>query len=146
MSGFQPPPYPYDRLDPLKELAAAHEGGIVDLSVGTPCDPPPPAVVAALGASGAERGYPASLGSQAFRQSAVDWLRRRFGVELPTSAVAACVGTKELVAAVPHLLRLRRPERDTVLYPAASYPTYAMGALLAGCRAVAVPVDERWHT
>jgi aspartate/methionine/tyrosine aminotransferase len=34
---------------------------------------------------------------------------------------------------------LRRPDRDTVLYPSVSYPTYAMGAELAGCRAVPVP-------
>jgi aspartate/methionine/tyrosine aminotransferase len=32
-----------------------------------------------------------------------------------------------------------------VLYPAVSYPSYAMGATLAGCRAVAVPVDEHWR-
>jgi aspartate/methionine/tyrosine aminotransferase len=56
-----------------------------------------------------------------------------------SSSVAACVGTKELVASVPQMLRLRQPERDTVLYPAVSYPTYAMGATLAGCRAVPVP-------
>jgi len=37
---------------------------------------------------------------------------------------------------VPQWLRLRRPDLDTVLYPAISYPTYAMGATLAGCRAV----------
>ncbi|MCU1451148.1 MAG: dapL [Acidimicrobiales bacterium] len=144
-TGFTPPPYPYDRLEPLEQLAAAHDGGMVDLSVGTPCDPPAPAVVAALGASGAERGYPASVGSPAFREAAAGWLRRRFGVELPPSSLAACVGTKELVASVPHLLRLRRPDRDTVLYPAVSYPTYAMGAVLAGCRAVPVPVDEHWR-
>ena len=41
------------------------------------------------------------------------------------------MGTKELVASVPHVLRLRQPDRDTVLYPAVSYPTYAMGAALA---------------
>jgi aspartate/methionine/tyrosine aminotransferase len=58
---------------------------------------------------------------------------------VPVSAVAACVGTKELVASVPHVLGLREPDRDTVLYPAVSYPTYAMGAELAGCRPVAVP-------
>ena len=40
---------------------------------------------------------------------------------------------------MPHLLRLRTPDKDTVLYPAVSYPTYAMGAELAGCRAVPVP-------
>jgi aspartate/methionine/tyrosine aminotransferase len=49
------------------------------------------------------------------------------------------VGTKELVASAPHVLRLRAPGKDTVLYPAVSYPTYAMGAELAGCRAVPVP-------
>ena len=32
-----------------------------------------------------------------------------------------------------------------MLYPALSYPTYAMGATLAGLRAVPVPVDDRWH-
>ncbi|HMQ33085.1 MAG TPA: aminotransferase class I/II-fold pyridoxal phosphate-dependent enzyme [Chloroflexaceae bacterium] len=44
---------------------------------------------------------------------------------------------------MPHWLRLRRPERDTVLYPEISYPSYAMGAQLAGARAVPVPVDVR---
>ena len=49
--GFVPPPYPYDRLDRLAKLCADHEGGIVDLSIGTPCDPPPPAVIEALSSS-----------------------------------------------------------------------------------------------
>ncbi len=137
---FHLPPYPYDRLAGLAEVAAAHEGGMVDCSIGTPCDPPPPAVVAALGSSGTERGYPASAGSPALREAAGTWLCRRFGLpDVPVGSVAACVGTKELVASVPHLLRLRRPDLDTVLYPSVSYPTYAMGASLAGCRSVAVP-------
>ena len=49
--------------------------------------------------------------------------------------IAACVGTKELVGTLPQWLRLRSPDRDTVLYPAIAYPTYEMGAILAGCRA-----------
>ena len=53
-----------------------------------------------------------------------------------------CLGTKEFVAGVPHWLRLRDPSRDTVFYPAVSYPTYEMGAKLAGCRALAVPARE----
>ena len=137
---FRLPPYPYDRLDGLAKLAAAHPGGMVDCSVGTPCDPPLPAVVEALASSGSERGDPASAGSPALRQAAAAWLVRRFGLaDVPATSVAACVGTKELVASVPHVLQLRTPAKDTVLYPAVSYPTYAMGAALAGCRAVAVP-------
>ncbi len=70
------------------------------------------------------------------------WLERRFSVEVPIDQVAACVGTKEFVGTLPQWMRLRRPDRDTVLYPGISYPTYAMGAILAGCRAVPVPVSD----
>ncbi|MGP0031046.1 MAG: aminotransferase class I/II-fold pyridoxal phosphate-dependent enzyme [Acidimicrobiales bacterium] len=134
------PPYPYDRVAALGRLAEALPGGVVDCSVGTPCDPPPPAVVEALASSGRERGYPSSVGSPALREAAAAWLTRRFGLApVPPPSLAVCVGTKEFVASVPHLLRLRQPGRDTVLYPAVSYPTYAMGAILAGCRPVAVP-------
>ena len=143
--GFVPPPYPYDRLDALKPLADAHEGGCVDLSIGTPCDPPPAAVIAALGGSNAERGYPASIGSAPYREAASAWLARRFGATVAPKDLAACVGTKEFVALLPQLLHLRNPTRDTILYPAISYPTYAMGATLAGCRSVPVPVDEHWR-
>lgn len=145
MRGFEPPPYPYERLDALREKAASHEGGVVDLSVGTPCDPPPPAVREALATSDAERGYPPSIGTPAFRDAAVTWMQRRFGVTVSPAHVAACVGTKEFVATLPQWLKLRRPDRDTILYPAVSYPTYEMGAILAGCRPVAVPLDEEWR-
>ncbi|MEA2716578.1 MAG: hypothetical protein QOI99_895 [Actinomycetota bacterium] len=140
-AGFRPPPYPYDRLDRLKPLAEGHEGGLVDLSIGTPYDPPPPAVVAALSTSGAERGYPSSVGTPAFREAAAAWMRRRLGVDVPVGDIAACIGTKELVTALPRWLHLRDPSRDTVLYPAVSYPSYAMGATLAGCRGVPVDVE-----
>jgi aspartate/methionine/tyrosine aminotransferase len=94
--------------------------------------------------AGGVRGYPASIGSAALRQAIGAWTDRRFGVTLPDDAVAACVGTKEFVATLPQWLKLRTPSRDTILYPAVSYPTYAMGAMLSGLRAVAVPVDSRW--
>ena len=145
-AGFVPPVYPYERLDGLRAAAAAQPGGAVDCSVGTPCDPPPAAVVAALAGSGTERGYPASIGSPAFRQAAAAWTQRRFDVELdPDSQVAACIGTKEFVVSLPRYLQLRQPERDTVLYPAVSYPSYEMGATLAGCRSVPVAVDENFR-
>jgi succinyldiaminopimelate transaminase len=134
---FVPPPYPYDRLDAIIALAAEHPGGAVDLSVGTPCDPPPDDVIAALASSTTARGYPPSIGTAAFRQAAADWVTRRLGATVdPATELAAVVGTKEFVAFVPQHLKLRDPSRDTVLYPAISYPTYEMGAILAGCRAV----------
>ena len=134
--GFEPPPYPYARLARLSEIASSHEGGMVDLSVGTPCDPPPAAVVAALAGSGTERGYPSSVGAEPFRRAASHWMDRRFGVSVDVANIAACVGTKELVASTAWYLRLRDPALDTVIAPAVAYPTYAMGAQLAGCKVV----------
>ncbi len=139
-SGFVPPPYPYERIDRFKPLAEAFDGGLVDFSIGTPFDPPPAAVVAALGSSGAERGYPPSIGTPDLRAAIHRWMRRRFGLDVPVDEIAACIGTKEFVGTLPQWLRLRRPDHDTVLYPAISYPTYEMGATLAGCRAVPVPM------
>ena len=141
-AGFVPPPYPYDRLDRFQPVAAALPGGMVDLSIGTPCDPPPPAVVAALSTSGAERGYPPSIGSAPLRTAARDWIRRRFDVDIPATQIGACVGTKEFVATTTQLLKLRTPSRDTVLFPAVAYPTYEMSATLAGCRAVPVAAAD----
>ncbi|MXV99368.1 MAG: aminotransferase class I/II-fold pyridoxal phosphate-dependent enzyme [Acidimicrobiaceae bacterium] len=144
--GFVPPVYPYERLDPFRSVAAALPGGAVDCSVGTPCDPPPEFVVRTLASSRTERAYPSSIGSPAYRQAAAAWMARRFGVDIdPDAQVAACIGTKEFVASLPRYLKLRRPDRDTVLYPAVSYPSYAMGAALAGCRAVPVAVDEHFR-
>jgi len=142
---FVPPVYPYEQLGSAMEKAAAHEGGVVDLSIGTPFDPPPAAVITALAESGAERGYPPSVGSPALKEAIGRWLQRRFGIDVPPGAMAACVGTKEFVGTLPQWLQLRRPDLDTVLYPAIAYPTYEMGAILAGCRAVPVPVDENFH-
>ena len=143
--GFVPPPYPYDRLGEVSAIAGRWPGGAIDLSVGTPVDPPPPAVVAALADPGPARGYPPSIGTADLRASFARWAERRLGVVVdPAEQVAACIGTKEFVAGAPHWLRLRDPARDTVLYPEVSYPTYAMGATLAGCRAVPVPVRADW--
>ena len=161
-AGFEPPAYPYDRLEEARRLAAAHEGGVIDLSVGTPSDPPPAEVMAALvgaGGSGpagsgpagpvdpggAARSYPPSIGTADLREAIAGWMGRRLSVDVAPAAVAACVGTKEFVATTPQWMRLRRPDRDTVLYPAVSYPTYEMGAILAGLRAVPVAVDEHWR-
>ncbi len=139
-AGFRPPPYPHDRLAPLIERGAAHDGGLVDLSIGTPCDDPPQMVLAALVDATRARGYPPSIGSPGLREAIAGWAASFLGVVLDVDEhIGACVGTKELVAGLPHWLHLRSPERDTVLYPELSYPSYAMGARLAGCRAVPVP-------
>jgi succinyldiaminopimelate transaminase len=140
--GFVPPPYPYERLAPYKALAEAVPGGLVDCSIGDPCDPVPASVADVLAAT-VQSGvrYPPSIGTTQLRTAACGWMDRRLGVSIDPSAVIACVGTKELVASLPHHLHLRDPERDTVLHPDVAYPTYEMGALLGGLRSVPVRAD-----
>ena len=137
---FSPPPYPYDRLDELKRAAAHFDGGPIDCSIGTPVDAPPPAVIEELARATGARGYPPSAGSATYRDACANWMNRRFSLSIDANDLAACIGTKEFVGTLAGYLHLRSPDRDTVLYPAVSYPTYAMGATLAGLRAVAVPV------
>ncbi|HWD97151.1 MAG TPA: aminotransferase class I/II-fold pyridoxal phosphate-dependent enzyme [Acidimicrobiales bacterium] len=137
---FSPPAYPYERLDGLKKAASVFDGGAIDCSIGTPIDPPPDFVIEELARGVGARGYPPSAGTLGFREAAAGWMNRRFGLALGANDVAACVGTKEFVGSLGQYLHLRAPERDTVLYPAISYPTYAMGATLAGLRPVAVPM------
>lgn len=140
--GFEPPPYPYERLDAFRPHAERFETGVIDLSIGTPCDPPPASVIRALSESNSERGYPASIGSVALRQAFSRWMGRRFDIDIDPAGVAACIGTKEFVGTLPQWMSLRTPDRDTVLYPAVAYPTYEMGAILARLRAVPVPVTS----
>jgi succinyldiaminopimelate transaminase len=139
---FTPPPYPYERLDVIRKVAAIHDGGPIECSIGTPIDPPPVAVIEELAKAVGARGYPTSQGSPDLRAACAGWLRRRFGVNVSSGDVAACIGTKEFVGTLAGYLHLRWPERDTVLYPSISYPTYAMSATLAGLRSVPVTMRD----
>ena len=68
------------------------------------------------------------------RSAFVDWLHRRAGVRLDPIAAIPSIGSKELVALLPFLLSLRPGDR--VVVPTVAYPTYAVGALVAGCEVV----------
>lgn len=135
MSGRSLPDFPWDSLVPARERAAAHPDGIVDLSVGTPVDPISDAVRAALtGPAASEPGYPTTHGPASLREAVAASLQRRFGVTVDPVAVLPTVGSKELVAWLPTLLGLGAG--DTVVIPELAYPTYEVGALLAGAESV----------
>jgi succinyldiaminopimelate transaminase len=125
------PDFPWDRLAPHKARAGRHPDGIVDLSVGTPVDPVPALIQDALRAASDAPGYPFTYGTAALRESAAGWMARRLGVTAANpDAVLPLIGTKELVAWLPTLLGLSAD--DTVAIPEVAYPTYDVGARLAG--------------
>jgi succinyldiaminopimelate transaminase len=107
----------------------------VDLSVGTPVDPVPQVVQRALAAAADRPGYPATQGTPQLREAAAGWLARAHGVTVAPDAVLPVIGTKEFIAWLPAVLGCG--PADTVVYPELAYPTYGIGALLAGARAVA---------
>jgi succinyldiaminopimelate transaminase len=121
------PDFPWDRLAPAAAIARQHPDGIVDLSVGTPVDPTPDVVQAALAAAADAPGYPLTAGSEALRESIAAWLHRRFGATVETTAVLPVIGTKEVVAWLPTLLGA-----GSVGFPSLAYPTYDVGARMAG--------------
>ena len=134
------PDFPWDKLAPFKQKAAAHPDGIVDLSIGSPVDPVPDLVKRALADAADAPSYPTTLGTPSARQSAVDWLARRLdvpGVD-PLTGILPVIGTKELIMLLPTLLGIGAG--DTVLIPDLAYPTYEAGAALA--RATSVPVAD----
>jgi len=129
------PDFPWDRLAPYGERARAHPGGIVDLSVGTPVDATPAVVQDALRSAANAPGYPLTIGTAALREALVSWAGRRLGADLTAAQVVPTIGSKETVALLPSLLGLTPGSQ--VLVPALAYPTYDVGARLAGCVPVA---------
>ncbi|MDX6278643.1 MAG: hypothetical protein QOJ72_2771 [Nocardioidaceae bacterium] len=130
------PKFPWDTLAAAKERASAHPGGLIDLSIGTPVDPTPEVAQAALIAAADAPGYPTVFGPDPLRQAAVDWLARRFDVVgLSASQVLPVMGSKELIATLP--LQLGLGAGDLVVIPELAYPTYEVGARLAGCEVIA---------
>jgi len=129
------PDFPWDSLREARSRAAAHPGGLVDLSVGTPVDPTPVVAREALAAAANRPGYPETIGTPALRAAIVRWFSRRRGATLTEDQVLPTVGSKELVAHLPSLLGLGGG--DVVVHPATAYPTYDVGARLAGAHPVA---------
>jgi len=130
------PVFPWDTLADAAAVARAHPNGIVDLSVGTPVDPVAPAIRNALAEASGAPGYPLTAGTPELRESAVAAMARRYGITgVVEHAVLPVIGTKELIAWLPTLVGLG-PD-DTIVIPELAYPTYEVGARLAGAQVIA---------
>lgn len=140
--GLNLPDYPWDTLTPYRTTAQNHPDGLINLSIGTPVDPTPTIIRDALAAATDAHGYPTTHGTLEVRQAIVNWFNRRRNVPgLTTDQVMPTIGSKELVAWLPFLLGLG--EGDIVVRPTIAYPTYDIGAQLAGATPIAADsLDE----
>lgn len=137
------PDWPWDALEPYAVRAKAHPGGLIDLSVGSPVDATPGIIRDALAAATDAHAYPLTVGTPALREAIVEWFGRRRGVDdLSTANVLPTIGSKEFIAGLALWLGLG--PGDTVVQPTLAYPTYAVGAALAGATVVSSDDPAEW--
>jgi succinyldiaminopimelate transaminase len=133
----QLPDFPWDALAPFGDKARAHPQGIIDLSQGTPVDPTPEFIQQALRDASNSPSYPVTAGTPELRAAIKKWASQRLGATGDFD-VLPIIGSKELVAWLPTYL-----ESKSVLIPEIAYPTYHVGAVLAGADSVPVAIDAQ---
>ncbi len=122
--------------------AMAKEGiDVIRLDIGSPDQPPPPAVVEKLCQSAQNpnnHSYSAYTGLPAFRQAVARYYQRRFGVSLdPDREVLPLIGSKE---GLVNLALAYLDRGDLSLVPSMGYPAYSMGSTLAGAEVCWTPL------
>lgn len=137
------PTYPLSRVGEARQAIRARGAEPIDLSLGQPCDPPPPLLRDALADAIAQsplQDYPLSHGLPALRAAIAAWVRRRCGAQLdPDREIVPTLGSKEPIAT---LARLFAHPGDTVAVATPGYPVPERSALFAGLHVAAIPLSE----
>ncbi len=129
----QLPPYPFAVIG--ERLRSLQKQGIdvIRLDIGSPDLPPPDFVNDELAKSAhnvKNHGYSGYSGIPSYRQATARYYQRRFGVALDSDKeVLPVMGSKE---GIVNLSLAYLDKGDVSLVPDISYPSYAMGASLAG--------------
>jgi LL-diaminopimelate aminotransferase len=135
------PTYVFAWLDELKAIARSRGADLIDLGIGNPDQPTPPAIVDAIKRAYDDpttHGYPPFRGTPHFRESAAAYMQRRFGVRVdPEREVLAVSGGKEGIA---HLVMGYTDEESIALVPDIHYPVHGRAAGLVGGRTFLLPV------
>jgi LL-diaminopimelate aminotransferase len=116
---------------------------VISLDIGSPDMPPPTAVINKL-AEASHRsnahGYAGYRGTSAFRESIAHYYKTRFGVDLdPETEVLPLLGSKE---GIVNLSLAYLDAGDAALVPDIGYPSYSMGARLAGAEVFWIPTTS----
>lgn len=138
------PPYLFKELDKKKADVAAKGVDIIDLGVGDPDMPTPSHIVKSLqkAATNPEnQKYPSYSGMNIFKESAANWLNKRFNLNMEASSnLITLIGSKEGIAHLP--LALINPG-DIVLIPDPAYPVYLSATVFAGGEPYLMPLLEK---
>jgi len=136
---------PYVMAVAQKRIAAQRAKGVdvINLGIGSPDLPPPEFIVDALYRSASRKdthGYAGYYGTPDLRKAIASYYESRFGVELdPNTEVRPLLGSKE---GLVNMALAFIDAGDLALVADPGYPTYRMGALMAGGDSYAVPLRE----
>jgi LL-diaminopimelate aminotransferase len=130
-------------LDEMRKDALAQGKHIINLSIGSPDQPPAPHIIDALitgAANSSNYGYTLSRGIPAFLESVAEWYEKRFKVELdPMTEVLSLMGSQDGLA---HICLSFINPGDIVLVPDPGYPIYKAGPAMAGGTLFPMPLTE----
>lgn len=126
----------------LREIAErrAKQEDIINLGIGNPDLPPPPAVLAALNADLTQpmsHGYQSYRGTSELRESLKDWYKSTYQVTLDDQEVLPLAGSKE---GIVHLALAYLQTGTAILFPNPGYPAYAAASKLAQATALPYPM------
>jgi len=135
--------YPQQALNQQKAKVRAAGIPMYDFGVGDPNESVPDFILTALkNAVVPKSSYPSVMGPQSLRDAVVDYVGRRFGVELNADQhILPVSGTKEAVFHLPQLIIDPNADDRTVIFPDPGYPVCYRGALFAGGNPVAIPLE-----
>ena len=141
------PPYVFEQVNRLKADARAAGRDIIDLGMGNPDLPTPPAIVDKLVETVRDprtHRYSSSKGIPGLRKAQAAYYARRFGVKLdPDRQVIATLGSKEGFA---NMAQAITAPGDVVLCPNPTYPIHAFGFIMSGgtIRSIPAKPDEEY--
>jgi LL-diaminopimelate aminotransferase len=137
------PPYIFAVLDQRLQEMLSKGLDVIRLDIGSPDMPPPNVVIEELTHSAwnpNHHGYSGYRGIPAFRQAVARYYQSRFGVALdPEREVLPLIGSKE---GIVNLCLAYLDGGDVALVPDVGYPSYSMGARLAGANIHWLPICE----
>ncbi len=135
------PPYVFITLAAKRQARKAAGGSVLDLSLGSPDQPTPPAIIEALAEAARDttrHGYPHFRGEPAYLEHFADFHARRFGVTLdPSTNLVPTAGAKEALA---QICRAYCDIGDVVLLADVAYPVYYRAVMASGAEVVDMPV------
>ncbi len=136
------PPYLFAEIDRKRNELIAKGIDIINMGVGDPDKPTPAHILQAMHEAiedPATHNYPPYQGTPEFREAAVQWMEKRFGVKGldPDQEIVSSIGSKEAIHNT--FLAFVEPG-DYTLIPDPGYPVYRSSTLFAGGEPYPMPL------